>query len=331
MSKETISVIVPVYNSEKSIFNCIESILSQSFTDFKIYIVNDGSTDNSDKILTKFENHPKIKIVSKANEGVSIARNVGLDLAEGKYIAFIDSDDTIERDYLKTLVDNINYEDVTLAVSSYNVIDLEKNTKSTPSFSKNELDTDLAIEYIISEKGPQGYLWNKLFIAEIIHATNLRFDSEIFMAEDLLFVINYLVDAGGKIKITNSPVYNYMIYGNSSNKTRLASLSLGYEKYFENFLLCTEKIDSLLPKNYKKSKVAIQGRKGRIAVQYLRANALMKNESKKLLTKLRKIAIENRRSYFLGIDGGQKARVIYILTVYFPLISKLRDKKHYGY
>ncbi len=102
-----ISIIVPIYNQERYLEKCLQSILYQSFQDFELVLVNDGSTDASLKIMKKYNDHypSKIKIINKENGGLSSARNAGLEKATGKYVTFIDSDDYIDKDYLKTLIE----------------------------------------------------------------------------------------------------------------------------------------------------------------------------------------------------------------------------------
>jgi len=102
------SIIVPMYNSEKSIRNCIDSILSQTFSDFEIIIINDGSTDESLYLIEKYaQTDPRIKIYSFSNSGVSISRQRGVTLSSGEYILFVDSDDTINPELLEKLYFNI--------------------------------------------------------------------------------------------------------------------------------------------------------------------------------------------------------------------------------
>lgn len=329
MKNELISIIVPVYNGEGHIGKCLDSILEQTFQNFKVYVVNDGSTDLTSSILQKYGQNEKIVIVHQENSGVSAARNLGLRLAKGDFISFVDADDIVESDYLSVLFSPFDNNDISLSVASYKSVDIEQDRVVIPSFKEGIFETDEAIEYLISEKGPQGYLWNKLFRASQIRNNNLLFASDIFMAEDLLFVIDYLTKFG-KMYIHNKPVYNYMIYTGSSNKTRLSTLSEGYEKYFNNFLLCIERISSLLPQKLRASRKAILGREGRIAIQYLRANNLMNNGNKDLRNKLLQIAKRNKGYYFSGLDATLKAKVIYLLTLYFPLISKQRDRHHFN-
>ena len=106
--KPKISIIVPVYNVESYLVRCIDSILNQSFKNFELILVNDGSTDDSLIICKKYLNVDKrIKLVSQVNKGLSAARNTGLRHTSGKYICFIDSDDFVEKDYLLFLINNI--------------------------------------------------------------------------------------------------------------------------------------------------------------------------------------------------------------------------------
>ena len=104
MTEELISIIVPAYNASKYIEKCLNSILSQTYKNFEIIVVNDGSTDNTLDILKKCsEQSDKIKIVAQKNKGVSAARNNGLEHAKGQYIAFVDADDTLEQEFLERM------------------------------------------------------------------------------------------------------------------------------------------------------------------------------------------------------------------------------------
>ena len=120
MTQSQISIIVPVYNSEKYLDACIDSILSQSFRDFELILVDDGSKDSSAQICDEYASQDtRVRVIHKANGGVSAARNDGLDIAKGEYITFIDSDDWVEREYLETLS---NYRDYDIVFFSPRVI-----------------------------------------------------------------------------------------------------------------------------------------------------------------------------------------------------------------
>ena len=104
-----ISIIVPVYNVEKYLKKCLDSILSQTYKNFEVIIVNDGSPDNSQKIIDEYKKKDKrIIVLEKENGGLSSARNYGIEHANGKYISFVDADDYIEKDYVEKLYDCIN-------------------------------------------------------------------------------------------------------------------------------------------------------------------------------------------------------------------------------
>ena len=106
MKNFAISIIIPVYNTEKYLRRCIESVLSQSFTDFELILVDDGSKDSSPQICDEYASQDKrVRVIHKVNGGVSAARNDGLDIAKGEYVTFIDSDDWVEREYLQSLYD----------------------------------------------------------------------------------------------------------------------------------------------------------------------------------------------------------------------------------
>ena len=128
MNLKLVSIIIPIYNSEKYLKKCIDSILEQKYNNLEIILINDGSTDNSGKICDSLAIEDKrIKVIHKLNEGVSIARNKGLEMAKGEYIFFIDSDDYIDENIIK---DMISYSrDYDIVKVSYKFIENGKITK----------------------------------------------------------------------------------------------------------------------------------------------------------------------------------------------------------
>jgi glycosyltransferase involved in cell wall biosynthesis len=113
MQKPKVSVVIPNYNSEDYIHRCIDSLLNQSFKDFELIIIDDGSTDNSGMIADHYAStHSCVKVIHQANSGVSAARQVGLTAARGKYVTFVDPDDWVEPDMLQCLVGKAEQEDV---------------------------------------------------------------------------------------------------------------------------------------------------------------------------------------------------------------------------
>ena len=126
MSNPTVSVIIPVYNAQDGIKQCLDSLLNQSFTDFEIILLNDGSTDNSLEVIKKYAAvNDFIRVIDKENEGVAKTRNKGIQLANGKYIVFIDNDDFVDSDYLERFYNAIDQEQLDIVLGSYKRVNQE--------------------------------------------------------------------------------------------------------------------------------------------------------------------------------------------------------------
>ncbi len=214
-----VSVIVPVYNAEKTLHKCISSILSQTFKDFELILVIDGATDSSIDICSKFaQTDNRICIVEKENNGVSAARNSGLDNATGKYVTFVDSDDYVSSDFLAELVAPMK-SGINFALCGYMQIDC--NTSEEQSILPYE-DNKLIygnINTIIKLNSPPfiSQPWNKIFRRDIIDKNKIRFPENISLGEDMIFNFRYLdqiIDE--KYAIINKPLYNYYINNNYS-------------------------------------------------------------------------------------------------------------------
>lgn len=203
-----ISVIVPIYNVEKYLRRCIDSILAQVFTNFELLLVDDGSTDSSGEICDDYSNiDHRIRVVHKANGGVSSARNIGLDNARGEWIAFIDADDWISVNYLMTLIENRNK--AQLIIGSFQ---LENTNEQYLGHYLNEgLYNEDSIKNIFECK-PYSILlitpWAKLFKSEVIKMHDICFDCTIVGGEDTLFVLSYFLYIDS-FYVTNQPIYHY--------------------------------------------------------------------------------------------------------------------------
>lgn len=207
--KSKISVIIPVYNAENYLYECINSIITQSYKNLEIICINDGSTDNSINILKRFQNYDsRIIIKSIVNGGVSNARNVGIKLATGEYIAFIDSDDYIQDNYFSELLKYITSYECDLSVCSIQNVGFKSNIIQMENsiFEFNNPDFDLwynmNIKFLLY--GP----CNKLYKASIIKNNSIYFYKELVYGEDLVFNFDYLkyID---KICYTNTSKYYY--------------------------------------------------------------------------------------------------------------------------
>ena len=229
---EIISVIVPIYNSEQTLYRCIKSIMDSDYKNIEIILVNDGSTDKSRKICDEMEQQDKrIKVFHLKNGGVSKARNYGLGKATGKFITFIDSDDFVKTEYFFKLKQTFDQEECQLSVGSVahiwnETIEVNDTESGNIDFNRRTLkDKELFLK--LNQKfllyGP----CNKLYLNKIIIDHNIQFPEETAYGEDLLFNMEYLryVD---KIIYNEQPVY-YYDHGNEK------SLSHKYrEDRFEN-------------------------------------------------------------------------------------------------
>lgn len=203
-----VSVIVPVYNAKDSLCQCIDSILSQSFTNFELILIDDGSTDGSKDICDNYAlRDARIITFHKLNGGVSSARNKGLDLAKGEFVTFIDSDDYVCTSFLESLLID---EKADLVIGSY--IGVEgKNTNIPFSLEADYLNDTLSIGLFLQKNLSSFILrvpWGKLFKRRIIDEFNIRFDERLFFGEDTIFVQTYLL----KVKSIECVKDTYYIY-----------------------------------------------------------------------------------------------------------------------
>lgn len=205
-----ISVIVPVYNCAEKLNRCVESILNQSFTDLEVILVNDGSTDGSLEICRQYERKDsRIKIINKENAGVSRARNIGMEQAQGEYIQFVDSDDYIQRDMCKTLVNAMEDTGADMVLSGFFHKYLNEEIPKVPSMGEKVALTreEFAEEFL--EFYRQGFLnmpWNKLYKRAQIFD---MFPENLSLGEDLLFNLKYMENIE-KLAIVNEPFYYYI-------------------------------------------------------------------------------------------------------------------------
>lgn len=212
-----ISIIVPVFNVEKYLARCIESIIKQTFKDWELILINDGSKDNSGKICDEYATKDnRIKVIHKKNEGVSKARNTGIALAKGEYICFIDSDDWIEATYLSNFETNRCHYDFYFSgifYDTYDIVYSYKKYKERVCRNKYEIRDEFFKQDLLSN----GYPWGKLYKSNVIKDNNLRFNENLTINEDHIFVFQYFccVDT---LYITNTAGYHYTVFDNSGRK-----------------------------------------------------------------------------------------------------------------
>lgn len=220
-----ISIVVPVYNTSKYLNKCINSILNQTFKNFEVILVNDGSTDNSLEICNEYMKIDKrVIVIDKLNTGSSNSRNIGINKAIGKYICFIDSDDWVESNMLEEKIKLITKNNVDLVISGINIdsIDLDNNIKTViNNYSYNEWNTEELLRKNIIKLFPQALInssCNKLYNLELIKSNDIKFP-HTNIGEDTLFNLSVIKLAKGVI-VTDKSYYHYMRYTNIITLTR---------------------------------------------------------------------------------------------------------------
>jgi glycosyltransferase involved in cell wall biosynthesis len=223
VQNDLISIIIPVYNVEKYLENCLNSVINQSYANLEIILVDDGSTDNSSKICDEYKKKDdRIKIIHKKNGGLSEARNIGIENSNGKYITFIDSDDTVELNYLEYLYKLIIENDADMSVCYFNIVN-GKIKKISLSENKKIYSSKEALKEMLLNNFP-------------VSATAKLFKTEYF--RDIKFPSGKLYEDNGttykliikskKICVSNARKYNYFIRKNSITNSKMNSRKFDY-------------------------------------------------------------------------------------------------------
>lgn len=237
-----VSIIVPVYNAEKTIGRCIESILKQDYTNFELLMIDDGSKDNSGAICDEYAAaDSRIIVIHKENSGVSDSRNMALDMAQGTYLQFLDADDWITPNATRTFVEAAEDHKADMVISDfYRVVD--KRVSQKGSIDKEGL---LTREEFASEmmENPSdfyyGVLWNKLYRRDIIEKHHLRMDLKISWCEDFMFNLEYMRHAHDYY-VVQLPLYYYVktkgsLVSQGMSISKTIRMKLMVFEYYNNF------------------------------------------------------------------------------------------------
>jgi len=234
MKNPSISVIIPVYNAEAYIDECLESIARQTFTDYELILINDGSADGSaEKCRRKAAEDDRIVFIDRKNGGVSSARNAGLNVAHGKWIVFADADDHMPPEALQKLFDAVQTTGSDFVCGNFRR--LTGNRSEDIIFPSGTYDsTPGAVRHFA--------LWGQIFSKDIIDRNHLRFDEKLTHSEDALFVVQFSI-AAEKITHISDIVYNYRIHASSACNAANAELRLNSHISFAFKLLSLAKDD----------------------------------------------------------------------------------------
>ena len=256
-----VSVIIPVYNSENAIERCISSVLYQEFKDLEIIVVDDGSTDQSGKILDKLANEDsRLRIIHTENKGVSAARNLAIKEAKGTYIQFMDADDYIPTDSTKMLVRTMEENHCDLVIADFYRVVGDNVARKGSIRSDDVLTLQQFAECMMDSPSDfyYGVLWNKLYRRDLIQDNQLEMDESLNFCEDFIFNMEYLLHTK-TIKPLQVPIYYYVktegsLVTQSRSVWKVVAMKTNVYTYYNNFFK-----NVLDEKQYRKDRLAIAG------------------------------------------------------------------------
>lgn len=245
--KNRVSIVVPVYNSAKYLEKIIEQLLNQTYKELEIIFVDDGSSDNSDEIIKKYEEEDKrIRYIYQDNSGPSKARNTGIDFAQGEYLTFVDSDDSVESTYIEKLYEGIVKSKADVCCCGYTCLERENQYTHNDYYPVKRKEQGNFLEKLF--EGTGGTTWGKIYRTEIIKSNDIKFDERYRLCEDQLFALEVFL----RCKIFSSIDYNGYYY-NRLNENSLVN-KLNFEEWKQQLTLLKVMEDVLkvndIPKNF---------------------------------------------------------------------------------
>ncbi|MGX7328548.1 glycosyltransferase family 2 protein [Enterococcus bulliens] len=211
MQNELISIIVPVYNAEKYIEKCLNSLLEQTYENIEILVIDDGSKDDSKrKILKLMSEDSRIRYIYTENSGVSNARNLGIKESNGYFFMFVDSDDFVHQNFCEFMYTRIKKDKTDICFCNFFLIDKKKRIVSNklPIYPEKILSQKEAIYSVIGSRGYKGFVWNKIYSKNLISKNT--FYEDIHYLEDMLFNVNLLSNVK-RISVIQEALYYYTI------------------------------------------------------------------------------------------------------------------------
>ena len=319
---DLISIIIPVYNVEKYIEKCAQSLFEQSYKNLELIFVNDGSKDSSGELCHRIANENSeetisVIVIDKENGGVSSARNRGLKVATGKYIMYVDPDDYCENTYVEKLYNAIVDSDSDMAECSYFVDHISGDivAKSLP-FSEtviNDVYGALFYDGQSLDKLP-AYLWLSIFKADVIKENNIRFDENVKYGEDFLFFVEYSKHCQ-KIAIVNEPLY-HSVHREGSSASRL---EFSVDHFLKIIYLTDEFVRIMRDKEWKFKSQYIAKR----YVNFIPQAAILIARSKKIKNRKKEISILMDKSKIIDkISKYSKSKLSTLEKIYRTAVLK---------
>lgn len=319
-----ISVIIPVYNVEDYINDCIQSIINQTFKDYEILLIDDGSTDNSGKICDKYNNEEKVRIYHTKNKGLSEARNFGIKMAIGDYVAFIDSDDFVSTNYLEALYKITQLKNTEISViSSFDVSENSHFKKQKPKIDFSRIKTitkDDALIKMLSREGFGIAAWGKLFDKKLFD--DIKFPKDRLF-EDLI-TIPIIFDKCNNIAFLESeePLYYWRTRSNSITRDTSVNDKISP-------LLCS--LNELKNKFWNKSKklnYAIQARYTEEIINILINKLIFEKKFKEMWNNIYMYDKNIWSKFYLNNNISFLKKIRIFLLIYMPSLYQKLTIKH---
>ena len=313
-----VSIIVPVYNTEKYVPLCIKSILCQSFIDFELLLVDDGSTDNSGKICDEYtEKDSRIHVFHKENGGVSSARNLGLDNAIGEYVTFVDADDILTKSYLEHLSET----DADLVISGYQKFG-SSIIKDCPNSSviydlidiPTHWNTPPTMKYLYC------FCWAKRFRTSIIRKSNIRFNESLFFSEDMCFNLLYMAKAN---TVTEVPFADYMY--RIENVTRDEKFNMSAEQLIVHHNYLTKCLQNLYNRIGQNSLSFVQDNTNLRMLRKFYYFLMHNKRARIFVQNIKAFRKQEWASYMLGLLEGKREKRVMAEAVHFPYMTYLLE------
>lgn len=217
---ELVTVIIPVYNAEKSIETCLQSVLNQTYQNLEIIVINDGSIDRTEEVIRRIQlTDHRINLISQRNQGVSAARNKGIDISRGKYVSFVDGDDIIDTNFVEVLLHSIVQNQADVVECGVVIEQLDGKIIRIEELKEQTFDheTDI-LELFLTQTYQRNYVANKLFKSSVIK--NIRFPN-LSSGEDFVFLI-HVFSLVKRYASVNQVMYHYLINPTSATKAEFS-------------------------------------------------------------------------------------------------------------
>lgn len=311
--EDLISVMIPAYNAERYIKECLESLKNQTYKNIEIVIVNDGSTDCTQSICEEYVSEDnRFRLVNQENGGEGAARNRGLQEAKGKYLCFVDADDHVYPEFIENMYKMQQEYQAGMVICGFTELKDNEVINET-SGEIQVMNQEVAMENLLKEDSFKGYVWNKMFDMDIIRKNQLQFDVSLAVWTDVLFVFQYLLDVE-KVVFNPTPMYYYIYVPSSASHA--ANHLLGVEKAY-SAIRAKEQMISRIPIEYDLVKKQISVRFVQSSLAVLRNIGYFRDSNQKYQKYM-----DNCRLYILKYrydaykNLSQKDRILVFFSIH---------------